>query len=201
MRLLTGWLIGWCLLSAVSAQSFGMVDLRRVERESNYFKTRNEQLQALAERFGRTVQTMVENPILTDEERQELQNLLLAEKLDANQQQRVQQLTQTARQRAEELQQLRQKPQPSETEKAALERFTQMEARGREAVQVLDQQLSQRIRQRQQELLEEATKAVEEIVVQIAKERKLAAVFVKGEVIYAENDITDEVIKRLDNRK
>ncbi|MCS7299980.1 MAG: OmpH family outer membrane protein [Fimbriimonadales bacterium] len=201
MRLLTGWLFGWCLLGAVSAQAFGVVDIGRVERESTFFKARAEQMQAMQTRYETAFQTLVENIILTDEERQELRNLLFAEKLDNNQQQRVQQLTQTARQRAEELQQLRQKPQPTETEKAALERFTQMEARGREALQVLQQQLRQQLEQRARELSEEISKAIDETVAQVAKEKKLTAVFSKSVLIYSENDITDEVIKRLNNRK
>jgi Outer membrane protein (OmpH-like). len=36
---------------------------------------------------------------------------------------------------------------------------------------------------------------------QVAKEKKLALVFSAGAVLYAENDITNEVIKRLDSRK
>lgn len=201
MKLLTGLLLGICLWGIASAQSFGMVDLERVERESTFFKTRLEQLQGLENRYRTAIQTLAENIVQSDEERQELANLLLAESLSPEQQQRVQQLTQAARQRATELQQLRQKPQPTETEKAALERFTQMEARGREALQALQQQLAQQFEQRRQQLNEEVRKAVDEIVAQVAKEKKLTAVFTKGVILYAENDITDEVIKRLNARK
>ncbi|MCS7208347.1 MAG: OmpH family outer membrane protein [Fimbriimonadales bacterium] len=203
MKRLTGCLLGmWMLLGASFAQSFGIVDLERVERESQFFRTRAEQLQTLQTRYRGVIQSMVENIILTDEEREELKNLLLAENLNNAQQQRVQQLSQTARQRATELQQLRQKPQPTETEKAALERFTQMEARGREAVQALDQQLAQQLEQRTRQLNEEIRKAFDEVVAQVAKERKLAVVFNKSLVVlYAEVDITDEVIRRLNARK
>jgi signal recognition particle GTPase len=80
-------------------------------------------------------------------------------------------LTQTARQRAGELQQLRQKPQPTETEKAALERFTQMEAVGREAIQSLAQQLSQQLEQQLQQSREQVRQAVRETIAQVAKRK------------------------------
>lgn len=201
MKLFTGLLLGIALWGIAGAQGFGIIDLERVERESTFFKTRAEQLQNLENRYRTALQTLAENIVQTEEERQELTNLLLAENLTQAQQQRLQQLTQTARQRAGELQQLRQKPQPTETEKAALERFTQMEARGREAIQALQQQLEQQLVQRGRQLNEEVRKAIDEVVAQVARERKLAAVFTKGLVLYAENDITDEVIKRLNTRK
>jgi Skp family chaperone for outer membrane proteins len=201
MRTLLGWLlmIG-CALTA-HAQAFGVVDLERVMTESTYVKANRERLQAMEARYRSVFQTLQENLILTNEERQELTNLLMAENLTDEQRTRVEQLTQTARQRSEELQQLRQKPQPTETEKAALERFTQMEAVGREALQSLAQQLSQQLEQQVQQVSKQVDATVRETVAQVAKEKKLALVFSAGAILYAENDITDEVIKRLNERK
>ncbi|MFN7018436.1 MAG: OmpH family outer membrane protein, partial [Fimbriimonadales bacterium] len=93
------------------------------------------------------------------------------------------------------------KAQPSETEKAALERFTQMEALGREALQTLLEQLRQQLNQQAQQRSAEVQKIVREVIAQVAKEKKLAIVFSSEVVFYADNDITDEVIKRLDTRK
>jgi Skp family chaperone for outer membrane proteins len=189
-----------CALTA-HAQAFGVVDLERVMTESTYVKANRERLQAMEARYRSVFQTLQENLILTNEERQELTNLLMAENLTDEQRTRVEQLTQTARQRSEELQQLRQKPQPTETEKAALERFTQMEAVGREALQSLAQQLSQQLEQQVQQVSKQVDATVRETVAQVAKEKKLALVFSAGAILYAENDITDEVIKRLNERK
>jgi Skp family chaperone for outer membrane proteins len=112
MKTLFGWLlmIG-CVLTA-HAQAFGVVDYERVFNESTYVKTNRERLQALEARYGSVLQTLQENIVLTNEERQELTNLLLTENPNDEQRKRIEQLTQTARQRASELQQLRQKPQP-----------------------------------------------------------------------------------------
>jgi Skp family chaperone for outer membrane proteins len=201
MRTLLGWLLTiGCVLTS-HAQAFGVVDYERIINESTYVKTSLERLQALEARYRSVLQTLQENIVLTNEERQELVNLLLAENLNDAQRKRVEQLTQTARQRAGELQQLRQKPQPTETEKAALERFTQMEAVGREAIQSLAQQLSQQLDQQLQQSREQVRKAVRETIAQVAKEKKLSLVFSTEAVLYAENDITNDVIKRLNERK
>lgn len=201
MKTLIGWLLTFSCLVAAHAQAFGVVDYDRVINESTYVKNNLNRLQSLEARYRGVLQTLQENLVLTNEERQELTNLLLAENLNETQRKRVEQLTQTARQRAGELQQLRQKPQPSETEKAALDRFTQMETVGREALQTLAQQLSQQLEQQVRQSRDQVEKAVREVVAQVAKEKKLAIVFNAQVVFYAENDITSEVIKRLDERK
>ncbi|MCX7993487.1 MAG: OmpH family outer membrane protein [Fimbriimonadales bacterium] len=201
MKTLLGWLLIFSCLAAAHAQTFGVVDYNRVVNESTFVKTSLERLQALETRYRNVLQTLQENIILTNEERQELTNLLLANNLNDTQRKRVEQLTQTARQRAGELQQLRQKPQPSETEKAALERFTQMETVGREAIQAIGQQLVQQLEQQVQQSRDEVEKAVREVIAQVAKEKKISVVFNAQAVFYAENDITNEVIKRLNERK
>lgn len=181
-------------------QSFGVVDFRRVQEESTYFKKQLEQLQALQTRYSQLIQVMQESILLTDEERQTLFNLLKLENLNDAQRQQVQQLTTTARQRRGELQALRQKPELSETEKVALQQFSQMEVRGQEAVQAIAQQLGQELERTAQTRDEELNKLLREIVAQIAKERKISMVFSAAVVLYAENDLTSEVIKRLDAR-
>jgi len=201
MKTLFGWLLTFGIVLTTHAQAFGVVDYERVINESTFVKTNLERLQALEARYRAALQTLQENIVLTNEERQELANLLLAEALNDDQRKRIDQLKQTAQQRAGELQQLRQKPQPTETEKAALERFTQMESVGREALQSLAQQLSQQLEQQLQQSREQVRKAVRETIAQVAKEKKLSLVFSTEAVLYAENDITSDVIKRLDERK
>lgn len=201
MKTLIGSILTFSCLVAAHAQAFGVVDYERVVNESTYVKNNLNRLQALEARYRGVLQTLQENLVLTNEERQELTNLLLADNLNEAQRKRVEQLTQTARQRAGELQQLRQKPQPSETEKAALDRFTQMETVGREALQTLAQQLGQQLDQQVRQSRDEVEKAVREVIAQVAKEKKLTVVFSAQVVFYAENDITSEVIKRLDERK
>ncbi len=185
-------------LTLATAQNFGVIDERRIMEESNYVKAVSQQLQAVQARFVQTLQTLQESPILNAEERDTLFNLLLKENPTEAERQQIQQLINTARQRSAELASLRQKSELNETEKTALERFTQMEREGRENLQVRAQQLEQQLQQQVQQQREATEKRIREIVAQIAKEKKLVMVFSSDVVYYAENDITSEVIKRLD---
>ncbi len=185
-------------LTLAAAQNFGVIDERRIMEESNYVKAVSQQLQAVQARFVQTLQTLQESPILNADERDTLFNLLLKENPTEAERQQIQQLINTARQRSAELAALRQKSELNETEKTALERFTQMEREGRENLQVRAQQLEQQLQQQVQQQREATEKRIREIVAQIAKEKKLVMVFSSDVVYYAENDITSEVIKRLD---
>lgn len=185
-------------LTLAAAQNFGVIDERRIMEESNHVKAVSQQLQAVQARFVQTLQTLQESPILNAEERDTLFNLLLKENPTEAERQQIQQLINTARQRSAELASLRQKSELNETEKTALERFTQMEREGRENLQVRAQQLEQQLQQQVQQQREATEKRIREIVAQIAKEKKLVMVFSSDVVYYAENDITSEVIKRLD---
>lgn len=188
-------------LGLALAQNFGVIDERRIFEESTHVKNLNQQLQAIQTRFTQAFETLRESLILTNEERDSLFNLLIKENPSDSERQQVQQLVATARQRASELAALRQKSELNETEKTALERFTQMEREGREGLQVRAQQLQQQLEQQVQQRREELNKRIREITAQIAKEKKLTMVFSSEVVYYAETDITSEVIKRLDSQR
>ncbi len=198
--------LGWSLMMAAlftlaHAQTVGMVDFERVVNESQLTQDSLRELQTLQQRYQQAFQSLQESLILTDEERQELTQLLLQPNLNDNQKKRVDALKATARQRADELQSLRQKANPTETEKAALERFTQMEARSREALQLLSQQWGQEFNQQAEARRSQVQKRIREVIAQVAKEKKVQVVFSADMVLYCENDLTDEVIKRLNAKK
>ncbi|MEN3001438.1 MAG: OmpH family outer membrane protein [Armatimonadota bacterium] len=201
MRTFTGILAIATLFTLTYAQTVGMVDYERVINEAQIAQDSLRELQALGQRYQQAFQTLQENLILTDEERQELTNLLLQPNLNDQQKKRVDAIKATARQRADELQALRQKATPTETEKAALERFTQMETRSREALQILEQQWGQEINKRAEEKRSQVQKRIREVIAQVAKEKKIQVVFPANMVLYCENDLTDEVIKRLNAKK
>jgi Skp family chaperone for outer membrane proteins len=201
MRTLAGILAVATLFTLAFAQSVGVVDYERIVNEAQLTQESVRELQALQQRYQQAFQSLQENLILTDEERQEFANLLMQPNLNDQQKQRLEALKTTARQRADELQALRQKANPTETEKAALERFTQMEARSREAIQLLGQQWSQEFNQQAETRRSQVQKRIREVIAQVAKEKKIQVVFSAETVLYCENDLTDEVIKRLNAKK
>ncbi len=201
MRILAWTLAVATLLTLACAQSIGVVDYERIVNEAQLTQESLRELQTLQQRYQQAFQSLQENLILTDEERQEFANLLMQPNLNDQQKQRLEALKTTARQRADELQALRQKANPTETEKAALERFTQMEARSREALQLLGQQWSQEFNQQAETRRSQVQKRIREVIAQVAKEKKIQVVFSTETVLYCENDLTDEVIKRLNAKK
>jgi len=201
MRILAWTLAVATLLTLACAQSIGVVDYERIVNEAQLTQESLRELQTLQQRYQQAFQSLQENLILTDEERQEFANLLMQPNLNDQQKQRLEALKTTARQRADELQALRQKANPTETEKAALERFTQMEARSREALQLLGQQWSQEFNQQAETRRSQVQKRIREVIAQVAKEKKIQVVFSAEVVFYCENDLTDEVIKRLNTKK
>ncbi|GBC93634.1 hypothetical protein HRbin15_02135 [bacterium HR15] len=201
MRTFTGILAIATLFAVAQAQTFGVVDYERIINEVQLTQESLRELQTLQQRYQQAFQSLQESLILTDEERQELANLLLQPNLNDQQKKRVDELKNTARQRADELQSLRQKANPTETEKAALERFTQMEARSREALQLLGQQWGQELNQQAETRRAQVQKRIREVIAQVAKEKKVQVVFSTEAVLYCENDLTDEVIKRLNAAK
>jgi Skp family chaperone for outer membrane proteins len=201
MRILAWTLAVATLLTLACAQSIGVVDYERIVNEAQLTQESLRELQTLQQRYQQAFQSLQENLILTDEERQEFANLLMQPNLNDQQKQRLEALKTIARQRADELQALRQKANPTETEKAALERFTQMEARSREAIQLLGQQWSQEFNQQAETRRSQVQKRIREVIAQVAKEKKIQVVFSAETVLYCENDLTDEVIKRLNAKK
>jgi Skp family chaperone for outer membrane proteins len=201
MRTLFAILTVATLVALTHAQTVGVVDYERVINEAQLTQDSLRELQAIQQRYQQAFQSLQESILLTDEERQEFANLLLLPNPNDQQRQRLDALRTTARQRADELQALRQKANPTETEKAALERFTQMETRGREALQVLSQQWSQEFSQQTDTRRAQVQKRIREVIAQVAKEKRIQVVYSAEVVLYCENDLTDEVIKRLNAKK
>jgi Skp family chaperone for outer membrane proteins len=188
-------------LSMATAQTFGMVDFERVINESELAKKSLTELEGLQRQFNGVLQTLQDSLLVTDEERQELMNLIALPTPTDAQKQRAQAIVGTARQRSEELATLRQKPNPTETEKAALDRFTQMETKSREALQGMAQQLDQQLQTRLNESRQKVRNEIKSVIATVAKEKKVTVVFDASGVLFCDNDLTEEVIKRLNAKK
>lgn len=188
-------------LSIATAQTFGMVDFEKVINESELAKSSLTELEGMQRQYNAVLQILQDSLLVTDEERQELTNLLMLPTPTDAQRQRVQAIATTARQRSDELSTLRQKPTPTETEKAALDRFTQMETRSREALQGMAQQLDQQLQTRLNESRNKVRNEIKSVIATVAKEKKIAVVFDASGVLFCDNDLTEEVIKRLNAKK
>lgn len=201
MRMIFLGLAAALTMTLASAQSYGVVDFARVINEADVAKKNLTELEQLQQRYNTLLQNLQANLLLKDDERQELYGVITSATAPTEaQQKRVQDITALSQQRAQELATLRQKPAPSETEKLALDQYTQMETKSREALQGLAQQLDAQLQDRLQKSRQEVRTQVKDAIAAVAKEKKITLVFDTEAVLFCDNDLTDEVIKRINKK-
>lgn len=201
MRMIFLGLAAALTMTLASAQSYGVVDFARVINEAEVAKKNLTELEQLQQRYNTLLQNLQANLLLKDDERQELYGVITSATAPTEaQQKRVQDITALSQQRAQELATLRQKPAPSETEKLALDQYTQMETKSREALQGLAQQLDAQLQDRLQKSRQEVRTQVKDAIAAVAKEKKITLVFDTEAVLFCDNDLTDEVIKRINKK-
>jgi outer membrane protein len=207
MRRTFRWLIAVTSIAILSAgawaqgaSAFGMVDLKRVVDEYDQRKTLESQLQQLRDQMRAKLQWRANNLLLEEAEISEYENLASITNPTQEQRQRMQQLEQKSRQLNEELSQLRQKNPPTEQEAQRINQLTAIENRNRELLIQLQDQFEQQLNARRDEMINQMLQDIRKAVAAVAQEKKLLVVFDSTQVLYAANDITNDVIRRL-NRK
>ncbi len=180
--------------------AFGMVDLKRVVDEYDQRKALEAQLQQMRDQMRAKLQWRANNLLLEEAELSEYENLASITNPTDQQKQRMQELEQKSRQLNEELSQLRQKNPPTEQDTQRINQLTAIENRNREALVQLQDQFEQQLNARRDEMINQMLQDIRKAVAAVAQEKKLAVVFDSTQVLYASNDITTDVIKRL-NRK
>jgi len=195
-----------CLSTSAWAQGrgatggFGMVDLKRVVDEYDQRRALEGQLQQLRDQMRAKLQWRANNILLEEAEISEYENLASLTNPTQQQRQRMQQLEQKARQLAEGLNQLRQKNPPADQDVQRINQLTALENRNREALIRLQDQFEQELNARRDEMINQMLQEIRKAVAAVAQEKGLAVVFDSTQVLYAANDITNDVIKRV-NRK
>ncbi|MCL6473834.1 MAG: OmpH family outer membrane protein [Firmicutes bacterium] len=180
--------------------AFGMVDLKRVVDEYDQRKALEAQLQQMRDQMRAKLQWRANNLLLEEAELSEYENLASITNPTEQQKQRMQQIEQKSRQLNEELSQLRQKNPPTEQDTQRINQLTAIENRNREALMQLQDQFEQQLNARRDEMINQMLQDIRKAVAAVAQEKKLVVVFDSTQVLYASNDITTDVIRRL-NRK
>lgn len=194
------------LASSVWAQArgapsgFGAVDLKRVVDEYEQRKTMEQQLQQLRDQLRVKLQWRANNLLLSEEEINEYENLASLTNPTQQQRQRIQQIEQKSQQLNQELSALRQKNPPTEQEVQRINQLTASENRNKEVLAQKQDQFEQELSTRRDEMINQMLQDIRKAVAAVAQEKALAVVFDTSMVLYASNDITNDVIRRL-NRK
>jgi len=185
---------------AQGTSAFGMVDLKRVVDEYDQRKALEAQLQQMRDQMRAKLQWRANNLLLEEAEISEYENLASITNPTEQQKQRMQQIEQKSRQLNEELSQLRQKNPPTEQDTQRINQLTAIENRNKEVLMQLQDQFEQQINARRDEMINQMLQDIRKAVAAVAQEKKLAVVFDSTQVLYASNDITGDVIKRLNKK-
>lgn len=185
---------------AQGQSAFGMVDLKRVVDEYEQRKTLESQLQQMRDQMRAKLQWRANNLLLEEAEITEYENLASITNPTEQQKQRMQQIEQKSQQLNQELSQLRQKNPPSEQEVQRINQLTAIENRNKETLMRMQDEYEQQLNTKRDEMINQMLQDIRKAVAAVAQEKKLAVVFDSTQVLYASNDITSDVIRRL-NRK
>lgn len=185
---------------AQGQSTFGMVDLKRVVDEYEQRKTLESQLQQMRDQMRAKLQWRANNLLLEEAEITEYENLASITNPTDQQKQRMQQIEQKSQQLNQELSQLRQKNPPSEQEVQRINQLTAIENRNKETLMRMQDEYEQQLNTKRDEMINQMLQDIRKAVAAVAQEKKLAVVFDSTQVLYASNDITSDVIRRL-NRK
>lgn len=179
---------------------FGMVDLKRVVDEYEQRKVLESQLQQMSDQMRAKLQWRANNLLLDESEIAEYENLASLSNPTEQQKQRMRQIEQKSQQLNQELSQLRQKNPPSEQEVQRINQLTAIENRNKEALAQQQDQFERQISARRDEMINQMLQEIRKAVAAIAQEKGLAVVFDSTQVLFASNDITNDVIKRLNKK-
>ncbi len=179
---------------------FGMVDLKRVVDEYEQRKTLEAQLQQMRDQMRARLQWRANNLLLEESEISEYENLAGLANPNDQQKQRMQQIEQKSQQLNQELSQLRQKNPPSEQEVQRINQLTAIENRNKETLVQMQDQFEQQLNARRDEMINQMLQEIRKAVAAVAQEKGLAVVFDSTQVLFASNDITSDVIKRLNKK-
>jgi Skp family chaperone for outer membrane proteins len=188
-----------------AAPVFGSVNLDKVLSSYDKKQTYDQQLQAYQAQLEQRLELRGTNKLLTTEEFNQLADLIAKANPADTDKNKIEELQNLAKQRDQEYQSLQQKPNATDAEKAQLK---DLQAKIDKAAAEFDDSKAKSesdLSKKYNELSEQLTKEVEAAVAAVAKEKNLAMVFSKSLgrtelVVYSSNDITDDVIKKLNKK-
>lgn len=183
--------------AASSAVVMGSVDLDKILAGYTKKATFDQQVQELNTKLDAQFKQQVNYDMLTPDQQKQMTALL--SKPSATDQDRAQitQLQAQSNKDAQDLAALQQKPNPTADDQARLKVMTQQHQTGQQALKDVADGYTQEVTDRQQALSTQLSDNVRLAIAAIAKDKGLTVVFTSQVALYCSNDITDDVLKRL----
>ncbi|MDQ2687264.1 MAG: OmpH family outer membrane protein [Armatimonadota bacterium] len=177
--------------------AFGSVDLSKIL--AGYKKKANldQQIQALSQKLDAQFKQQVSSDMLSAANQQTLTTLLSKPTLSDADKAQITMLQQQSTKDAAELAALQQKQNPSAEDTARMQALTQQRQTGQQALQDTADAYKAQVQTEQDRLSAQLSATVRTAVGDVAKEHKLMMVFDAQITVYSANDITDDVLARL----
>ena len=183
--------------AATGAMVFGSVDLDKIIAGYGKKAAYDQQVQDLNTKLDAQFKQQVNYDMLTKSQQTQLTALLSKSGATSQDQASITALQAQSTKDAQELTTLQQKPSPTADDQTRLTALTQQHQAGQQALKDVADGYTAQVTARQQQLSTELSNTVREAITTIAKEKGLSMVFTSQVAIYSTNDITEDVLKRL----
>ena len=183
--------------AAPGQQVFGSVDINKLQQDSSRKAKYDTDLRALADRLDATFKLQAQSMMLSPADQNELGTLLNTPRPTDAQRAQVTALQTRAAANAQQLTDLQQKKDPTPADTAQLGVLTDLATSGQKTVQDIGAGYQAQLKKVSDDDNAAFTQVVKEAIAAAAKERGLTMVFTSDVAVYTTNDITEDVVKRI----
>jgi len=176
---------------------FGSVDIQKLQTQSSRKAKYDTDLHALADRLNTAFTQQTSSIMLTKPEQTELGGLLSKTNPTEGDRTRVIVLQSKATKAAQELTDLQQAKAPTPTDTARIASLTTEYDSGKAALQEIGDGYQAQLKALQEKDNTEFTQSVKEAIAAVAQQKGLSVVFDSAIAVYTTNDITADVVKRI----
>ena len=182
---------------ATGAAQFGSVDINKIQAASTKKEAYDTTLHDMASRLDAQFKQQAAYVMLSKDEQLQLSQLLAKANRSDVENTQVTALEAKATHDAQELTNVQQNKNPSSTDSARLDALTKQYQAGQQALTDIGEEYQSQLKKASDTDNADFTKSVKEAISVVAQQRGLAVVFTSDVAVYTGNDITDEVVKRL----
>jgi len=177
--------------------TFGSVDIQKLQTQSSRKAKYDADLHALADRLDTAFKQQTSSIMLTRAEQTELGGLLSKANPNDADRARVAALQGQAARTAQELANLQQAKAPTPADTARLAALTGQYQSGQAALQEVGDGYQVQLKKLSDQDNAEFTRSVREAITAVAQQKGLSVVFTSDIAVYTTNDITEDVVKRI----
>ena len=180
-----------------AASQFGSVDVQKILTGFTKKAAYDQQIQQLQARLAGYMQQQSASPMLSKEDQAQLGDLLAKPNPTDQDKATISQLQQKSTQAVQEMAGLAQKQNPTDADKSRLADLNKQQDAGKQALEDTYKGYQDQAQKATEDLSQKLSQEVKAAIVEVAKQHSLAVVFDAQVAIYTANDITDDVVKRL----